>query len=311
MFGIYEQDHENSCSLGVSSRSMSELSLSGNHLSRGAASGRAWATTGDLQYSSTGSFASMYGAHGRRCVTFSPAVRVVLIPTVEEYRAALIGQYIWWCDKDYKEFKADALREVRQYLSNRPGMDLKVAIRNIYEGMQATIDEADTALSERNEQGEDFPQDSNSTKASKSDSFLCRLRDAEQKSDSTDSDVNSPSAETKSSRRSHHAQRQAESDSFTPLKDRAKAHSFNGTPSAPTVISELPGLVRGKTDVDIVHEQQDELSDLLRSAACDEAEAAALASCYSDMVAAAVVKSRASGRRANKEPLHPLALICS
>ena len=66
-------------------------------------------------------------------VKFNTAVRVVLIPTVSEYRNARLADALWWADQDYKHFKDTALAELRDYLLQHPQHNSKAAISYLYQ----------------------------------------------------------------------------------------------------------------------------------------------------------------------------------
>lgn len=66
-------------------------------------------------------------------VKFNTAVRVVLIPTIDEYRAARLSDALWWADPDYKNFKDSALMELRTYLNSHPYLNSKEAISHLYQ----------------------------------------------------------------------------------------------------------------------------------------------------------------------------------
>lgn len=69
----------------------------------------------------------------KRRVVFNNGVRVVLIPTVDEYRAARLGEALWWNDMDYKSFKSNALQELREHMQAHPEMNSKAAISDLYQ----------------------------------------------------------------------------------------------------------------------------------------------------------------------------------
>lgn len=76
-------------------------------------------------------------------INFNNAVRVVLIPTREEYRAAGLSDVMWWDDSDYKNFKDSALTELRNLVQKRGSkLDTKTALMILYQPNQnASIDE--------------------------------------------------------------------------------------------------------------------------------------------------------------------------
>jgi hypothetical protein len=74
-------------------------------------------------------------------INFNNAVRVVLIPTREEYRAAGLSDVMWWDDSDYKSFKDSALTELRNLVQKRGKMDTKTALSILYQPNPNNIDE--------------------------------------------------------------------------------------------------------------------------------------------------------------------------
>lgn len=66
-------------------------------------------------------------------ISFNNAVRVVLIPTRDEYRAAGLGDLMWWEDSDYNNFKESALQELRNLVHARGKMDTKTALNILYQ----------------------------------------------------------------------------------------------------------------------------------------------------------------------------------
>ena len=89
---------------------------------------RAWATTGDLNCTST-----IDSFERSRRVRFNSAVHVILIPTVEEYRSAGLDEQMWWCEIDYKKFKESAVEELRRYLHENSRADAKSALKILYQ----------------------------------------------------------------------------------------------------------------------------------------------------------------------------------
>jgi len=66
-------------------------------------------------------------------VRFSAAVRVILIPTVAEYRQVGLANQMWWTDCDYTEFKQSAVCELRAYMMEHSSKDSKAAIKALYQ----------------------------------------------------------------------------------------------------------------------------------------------------------------------------------
>jgi len=50
---------------------------------------------------------------------FCQSVKVVLIPSMVEYRKAELVQHMWWRDEDYSFFKKEAIAEIRSLMSER------------------------------------------------------------------------------------------------------------------------------------------------------------------------------------------------
>ena len=96
---------------------------------------RAWATTGDLVNSSTSEHSSSSSNQDRykQKVRFNSAVKVVLIPTIEEYKEAQLNDLLWWCEDQYKEFKKSALAELKLFLLTYTSLDTKSALKIIYQ----------------------------------------------------------------------------------------------------------------------------------------------------------------------------------
>src|SRR4051812_27820048 len=69
----------------------------------------------------------------RRRVHFSPIVRVVLVPTVAEYREVGLDMVMWWAENNYRDFKASAISDLRQHLMVHNQMDYREAINDMYQ----------------------------------------------------------------------------------------------------------------------------------------------------------------------------------
>ncbi len=89
--------------------------------------GKVHATTGSLFEPKLGSQTP------RKKIQFNPAVRVILIPTVGEYRLVGLGDLMWWNDNDYKGFKQSALNELKLFMLKLSSMDSKAAIKALYQ----------------------------------------------------------------------------------------------------------------------------------------------------------------------------------
>jgi hypothetical protein len=116
---LYKEGIEERDSGGRPVRSRSEPSI-GRSLLNAAGLGHVWATTGNLLWQhggddtessltyppSSSSSAGMGTANNikaRRRVTYLPTVRVVLIPSRNEYREAGMAPQLWWEDVDYTQ----------------------------------------------------------------------------------------------------------------------------------------------------------------------------------------------------------------
>ncbi len=69
-------------------------------------------------------------------VRFSPTVRVILIPTIDEYFSAGIADLMWWTKSQYKCFKHDANQEVTTYIATHSAAhprNYKSAISALYQ----------------------------------------------------------------------------------------------------------------------------------------------------------------------------------
>lgn len=85
-----------------------------------------WATTGTLADTNEQTIRS-------RKIRFSSAVHVVLIPTVDEYRNAELGDLMWWDADDYKSFKFSALSELQAALEENRNLTSKEVIDLMYQ----------------------------------------------------------------------------------------------------------------------------------------------------------------------------------
>ena len=65
-------------------------------------------------------------------VSFKDSVSVVLIPTRDEYIKHRLFDSLWYNEKDYNVFTADAMREIDSYISTNDG-DLKSALAGLYQ----------------------------------------------------------------------------------------------------------------------------------------------------------------------------------
>lgn len=63
---------------------------------------------------------------------FSGMVHVVLIPNISEYCAAGLAPHLWWTEEEYKDFKQDALEELRTFMDHKEMSSTKDALKIIY-----------------------------------------------------------------------------------------------------------------------------------------------------------------------------------
>jgi hypothetical protein len=71
-------------------------------------------------------------------VRFSDTCRVVLIPSLKEYRSLGLHMDMWWDEKDYRSFKMSARQEVSNFISSFGG-DVKSIMRQLYQPDYAKI----------------------------------------------------------------------------------------------------------------------------------------------------------------------------
>ena len=91
--------------------------------------GRLWATSDDLH----GDELNSAKAVPKRMVAFQPLVRVVLIPSRQEYATADLLTTLWWEDSDYSFFKTTAVGELRALMLAKGITNLKEAIKDLYQ----------------------------------------------------------------------------------------------------------------------------------------------------------------------------------
>ena len=72
-------------------------------------------------------------------VKFCKNVKVILIPTLNEYIEAQLKSVIWWNDEDYKSFKSEAVIEIKQYIEKYPDISVKEAISLLYNGGEIDV----------------------------------------------------------------------------------------------------------------------------------------------------------------------------
>lgn len=66
-----------------------------------------------------------------RCVKFFSAVSVVLIPSVNEYKEAMLFDRLWWTKHDFRLFENNLVDDVKSYMGRTACMDYKIAMRMI------------------------------------------------------------------------------------------------------------------------------------------------------------------------------------
>jgi hypothetical protein len=106
--------------------------------------GRLWATSGDLLQDEQNTVKPV----AKRRVAFQPLVRVVLIPSRNEYIAAGLLSILWWEDSDYSSFKTSAVKELKALMISRGIYNSKEAIKVLY---QPSIDDLNEIIN-------DFPR---------------------------------------------------------------------------------------------------------------------------------------------------------
>jgi hypothetical protein len=120
-------------------RSASEPTLHG--LLNIAQLGRLWATSGDLLQDEQNTVKPV----AKRRVAFQPLVRVVLIPSRNEYIAAGLLSILWWEDSDYSSFKTSAVKELKALMISRGIYNSKEAIKVLY---QPSIDDLNEIIND-------------------------------------------------------------------------------------------------------------------------------------------------------------------
>lgn len=73
-------------------------------------------------------------------VKFNGLVRVVLIPNLVEYMEANLFPSLWWNVDEFRAIKKSAVQEIKAYISTRPGMDAKQAIKFLYQNSAEECD---------------------------------------------------------------------------------------------------------------------------------------------------------------------------
>jgi hypothetical protein len=152
----------------------------------------------------------------KRRIKFQPAVRVVLIPSRDEYTNAGLGEQLWWDESDYTAFKKSAVGELKVLMQKQGIVDSKVAIQVMYQPGLLEDDESNS--------GECAVTRTRSESSEGASSPLTVEKIFE-------SSVVKPSVEVSAV-------------SFQPL-----------VPSVPEVIPERMGLLAARTDVDLTDHQ--------------------------------------------------------
>jgi hypothetical protein len=86
-----------------------------------------------IRSESDNSYIQQQPSSTKKQVRFSAAVRVVLIPTVAEYRQVGLADLMWWSDCHYSEFKTSAVNELKEYMTKHTGSNAKEAIKALYQ----------------------------------------------------------------------------------------------------------------------------------------------------------------------------------
>ena len=66
-------------------------------------------------------------------VKFCKNVKVILIPSTNEYIEAQLKHVIWWNADDYKIFKMQAVEDIKEYLQIFPNVTIKEALSLLYQ----------------------------------------------------------------------------------------------------------------------------------------------------------------------------------
>jgi hypothetical protein len=115
----------------IPARSSSEPCIGGaGFLYNLSALGRAWATTTNLIESHP---TPRVETKLRKRVRYETSVRVVLIPTRDEYVEAGLQNDLWWEDTDYTVFKNSAVRELKALMTLKRLTNSKEALTLLYQ----------------------------------------------------------------------------------------------------------------------------------------------------------------------------------
>lgn len=128
---------------GMQARSVSFDTSTATTLHRNAQSNtmgsKLHSTTGDLPHLDVLDASPGLSCSELRSKTkFHPAVRVVLIPTRDEYTQAGVSSSLWWSDEDYLSFKESGISEIRECMGKFECSN-KLAIHRLYQSCDLTV----------------------------------------------------------------------------------------------------------------------------------------------------------------------------
>mmetsp|Transcript_24362 Transcript_24362/g.22138 ORF Transcript_24362/g.22138 Transcript_24362/m.22138 type:complete len:155 (+) Transcript_24362:25-489(+) len=69
----------------------------------------------------------------KKKISFNTSVKVILIPTREEYIEANISELIWYNHSDYYSYKISARDEILQYIESNPDTTYRTAMKLLYQ----------------------------------------------------------------------------------------------------------------------------------------------------------------------------------
>lgn len=73
-------------------------------------------------------------------MNFHPTAFVVLIPTASEYHRAGLGELLWWDENDYRQFKAGAMEEIRNFVKLYPTASCAEVLKKYYAALLSSPD---------------------------------------------------------------------------------------------------------------------------------------------------------------------------
>jgi len=82
-------------------------------------------------------------------ITFHQSVKVILIPTRNEYKAASLLKDLWWDDSDYREFKASTITEIQSVMM-REVVDSRAACDILYQSKMNCLNDSLTTNNTEN-----------------------------------------------------------------------------------------------------------------------------------------------------------------